>query len=206
MAAKTILIEQLVENIGNKIRMLRTQDGLSLQQLAIRAGVSSTAIHKIERSEMTPSITVLMKIADALGRKVGYFIGEGGDLEEFEFLEGAEFSPCSDRNSLFNVGRSIEVESLAYKLRDGKLYATIFTIAPGTRSGDVPTSHHGEELCYCFEGSAEFEIQGKTYTVGPGDSIHFLARHPHCWRVQGDGTARLLWIMSPPPYVATEIW
>ncbi|MFD0503745.1 helix-turn-helix domain-containing protein [Streptomyces chiangmaiensis] len=62
--------------IGPKVRELRTQLGLSLQQLAGRAEVSAAAIYKIERSDMVPTVTTLLKLASALERPVGYFIEE----------------------------------------------------------------------------------------------------------------------------------
>jgi DNA-binding XRE family transcriptional regulator len=69
-------LEQIVSSIGPKLRELRVQRGLSLQQLADRADVSAAAIHKIERSGMVPTITTLLKIAGALNRPVSYFVNE----------------------------------------------------------------------------------------------------------------------------------
>src|SRR6516165_1569085 len=69
-------LEQIVSSIGPKLRELRVQRGLSLQQLADQADVSAAAIHKIERSGMVPTITTLLKIAGALNRPVSYFVNE----------------------------------------------------------------------------------------------------------------------------------
>ena len=64
----TAEIEQTVSAIGAKVAKARAERGWSLQQLAARAGLSPAAIHKIEKSGMTPTITSLMKVATALGR------------------------------------------------------------------------------------------------------------------------------------------
>ncbi|MGH9003030.1 MAG: helix-turn-helix domain-containing protein, partial [Acidimicrobiia bacterium] len=53
-------LNEIVTSIGPKLRELRLQRGLSLQQLADRADVSAAAIHKIERSGMVPTITTLL--------------------------------------------------------------------------------------------------------------------------------------------------
>ena len=66
----------IVSGIGPKVRGLRKQAGLSLQQLAEIADVSAAAIHKIEQSGMVPTITTLLKVAGALGRPVAYFVDE----------------------------------------------------------------------------------------------------------------------------------
>lgn len=60
-------LTRIVSGIGPKLRGLRKQAGLSLQQLAVRSDVSAAAIHKIELSGMVPTITTLLKLAGALG-------------------------------------------------------------------------------------------------------------------------------------------
>jgi transcriptional regulator with XRE-family HTH domain len=73
-------IKQTVSEIGGKLAKARAERGWSLQQLADRAGVSPAAVHKIEKSGITPTIATLMKIALALGKSVGYFIDESDPL------------------------------------------------------------------------------------------------------------------------------
>ncbi|MGH7746297.1 MAG: helix-turn-helix domain-containing protein, partial [Candidatus Dormibacteria bacterium] len=67
---------RIIGSLGPKIRELRQQKGLSLQQLAERSDVSAAAIHKLERSGMVPTIATLMKLATALNRPVSYFVDE----------------------------------------------------------------------------------------------------------------------------------
>ncbi len=69
--------EPIVGAIGPKVRDLRQQHGLSLQQLAQRSGVSAAAIHKVERGDMVPTITTLLKLSAALGTPIGHFVEEG---------------------------------------------------------------------------------------------------------------------------------
>ena len=65
-----------MSELGAKVAEARAERGWSLAQLAQRAGVSTAAVHKIEKSGMTPTIASLMKIAAALGKSVGYFVEE----------------------------------------------------------------------------------------------------------------------------------
>src|SRR4051794_31555351 len=66
----------VVDAIGPKVRDLRQQAGLSLQQLARRADVSAASVHKVERGDMVPTITTLLKLADALERPIGHFVDD----------------------------------------------------------------------------------------------------------------------------------
>ena len=63
-------ITTVVSGIGPKIKVLRRQNGYSLQALADRADVSAATIHKIEQNGMVPTVTTLLKIASALNRPV----------------------------------------------------------------------------------------------------------------------------------------
>ena len=65
-----------VASIGPRIRQLRQQKKMSLQQLAERSDVSAAAIHKIERNNMVPTITTLIRLATALNRSVAWFVSE----------------------------------------------------------------------------------------------------------------------------------
>jgi DNA-binding XRE family transcriptional regulator len=49
------------------IRMLRSQAGLTVSQLADRTGISETAIKQYERHQYTPSVPTKRKLAAALG-------------------------------------------------------------------------------------------------------------------------------------------
>ena len=67
-------VDGIVSSIGPRLKHLRQERHFSLQQLAARAEVSAAAIHKIERNDMVPTITTLLKIATALDRPVSYFV------------------------------------------------------------------------------------------------------------------------------------
>ena len=61
------MVEQLVINVGRKIRELRQQRTLSLRQLSERVDVSPSAIQKIEHNLISPTLGTVLKIAKGLG-------------------------------------------------------------------------------------------------------------------------------------------
>ncbi|MEZ4546633.1 MAG: helix-turn-helix transcriptional regulator [Thermodesulfobacteriota bacterium] len=69
-------IDHMVSKAGKKIKTLRTEKSMSLKDLSERSGISAAAIHKIESNGIIPTITTMMKISDALGKKVSHFIEE----------------------------------------------------------------------------------------------------------------------------------
>ena len=60
--------------IGERIRMARRAAGLSQQALGDGTGVSKMSISKYERGQMTPGSAMLMRIAEATGMRVDYFL------------------------------------------------------------------------------------------------------------------------------------
>jgi transcriptional regulator with XRE-family HTH domain len=57
----------LREQFGNRVRLLRSNDGLTQEQLAERAGISVDFLSLIERGKNSPSFDNLEDLADALG-------------------------------------------------------------------------------------------------------------------------------------------
>ncbi|HWO83921.1 MAG TPA: helix-turn-helix transcriptional regulator [Solirubrobacterales bacterium] len=60
--------------LGDAIRQLRTEAEMSQEQLAEAAGTDLTQVGGIERGVRNPSYTTLLRLADALGTKVGELV------------------------------------------------------------------------------------------------------------------------------------
>lgn len=181
-------MDEVIAGIGEKIRLLRQGEGLSLQQLAERSGVSAASIHKVERNAMVPTITTLMKLARALDRSVSYLVEEDTDNPPAAVLVRSK-----DRDILFASREGVKMENIAGPFGRFDLAAAFVTIEPGVDSGEAPLAHPGEELVYLLSGSLEFDID-TTYRLRQGDSLHLLTSKPHRWRNPGSRPAKALWI------------
>jgi len=62
-------------DFGNKIVELRKQKGLNRDDLGKIVGTSGAMIGKYERNEMTPSVEMAKKIAEALSVSLDYLAG-----------------------------------------------------------------------------------------------------------------------------------
>src|SRR3954466_16293486 len=101
-------VTNIVSGIGPKMRRLRKEAGLSLAQLAEMSQVSAAAIHKIEQSGMTPTITTLLKVDRALGRPVSYFVDE----EEVS-ADPTAFTPSDDRAGILTSHVGIDLVGIS---------------------------------------------------------------------------------------------
>jgi transcriptional regulator with XRE-family HTH domain len=182
-------VEQIVSSIGPKVKELRQEQRLSLQQLAVKAEVSAAAIHKIERNDMVPTITTLLKVARALDRPVTYFVEGAGDQPE-----PVAFTPASRRPALFTPHAGLTLAGISGPYAPFRSTAALATVDPGADSGKKPLLHAGEELVFTLEGTLVFDIAGTRHEVGKGDALHFMGDQPHHWVNEGKSKARLLWV------------
>jgi transcriptional regulator with XRE-family HTH domain len=181
-------VDGIVNSIGPKVKKLRQEQRLSLQQLAIKAEVSAAAIHKIERNDMVPTITTLLKISAALQRPVSYFI----EPDE-EPSEPATLTRAGERPAVFTPHRGLHLAGISGPYAQFAGAAAEATVDPGADSGDKPLTHPGEELVLVTAGALAFEVDGTRYELGPGDSLHFVGDRPHHWANEGKVPARAVW-------------
>jgi transcriptional regulator with XRE-family HTH domain len=186
-------LDRIVSSIGPKLRDLRLQRGLSLQQLAERADVSAAAIHKIEKSGMVPTITTLLKLAGALNRSISYFVDE-----ETEQNGPAVMVRADERRIVYTSHVGIDLAGISGPYGRFFLAGAVATLEPGASSGANAMEHPGEELVFVLEGSMEFEVDGQEYRLSEGDSVHFRTDRPHRWKNPGKRPARAVWMALRP--------
>jgi len=186
-------LEEIVSSIGPKLRELRAQRGLSLQQLAERSDVSAAAIHKIERNGMVPTITTLLKLAGALNRPVSYFVEE----DQLDNRPVAFTTPSSRRN-VYTSHQGIDLAGFSGPYGRFFLAGAVATVESSANSGKKPMEHPGEELVLVLDGQFEIDVDGETYRLGEGDSLHWRTDRPHRWRNDTSKPVRAVWLALRP--------
>ena len=181
--------------IGRKLKSSRLKRDKTIQELAEMSRVSSNMISRIERGLTTPSVEILMKLADALGLSISYFV------EEAEKGSTVVYTPTDQGEPIFFFEDKHQINSLTQGLRDPGFSVFVDTLEPQCDSGEGGMVHTGEEFAMVLEGSLEFLIEGVSYTLDRGDSIGFKASIPHSWRNRSNQQAKILWVVSPPPNV-----
>jgi transcriptional regulator with XRE-family HTH domain len=179
--------EPIVGAIGPKVRDLRQLHGLSLQQLAQRSAVSAAAIHKVERGDMVPTITTLLKLAAALERPIGHFV------EGAEVVPVAAHIPAADRPAVRGEVEGVQLSGISGPPERFRTAGAVATIAAG--AGGSARPRPGEELVLVLEGVLDFQVAGERYTLRDGDSLHYPTDRPHSWA--SSGPTRAIWMSVP---------
>ena len=181
-------IERTVSAIGAKVAHARKERGWSLAQLAQRAGLSTAAVHKVEKSGMTPTIASLMKVAAALGKSVAYFVDEPA-TPDVNVIRGDE------RARVYTSKQGLELRNLSGRYGGFAMAGADAVVEPRADSGPTPMNHPGEELVLVTDGELVFTIDGEKHSVRAGDSIHFRTQLPHSWANPNETPARAIWLV-----------
>lgn len=169
--------------LGNLIRKCRQKRNLTLRELCDKAGVSVGYLSQVERGNATPSLGTLAQIARALDLGLDYFVArpKPGDAVSY-----------ADRRRKFSISDTgVTYEALSTEFPGHELSAYIMNCPPGFQSETF--QHEGEEFIYVLSGSIEKSLDGETFTLREGDSLHYNGMTPHAWRTLGDTPARMLW-------------
>ena len=174
--------------VGQRIRELRTQKGLSLRALAELSSLSTNAISLIERGDNSPTVSSLHNLATALAVPITAFFEQNTDGQVIHLKK-------SHRPTSETAG--VKMENLGSGLPNQQLEPFLMTIAPGGSSTSSQITHSGEELVYVLEGALVSRINDKEYQLEEGDSLLFLASQPHIYRNETKKAARILIVFQP---------
>lgn len=175
-------------DVGSRLRTFRQDRGLSLRALAGLCEVSPNTISLIERGITSPSVSTLQRLATALGTPITDFFIETGEKAR------VIMTPADKRPRAGSA--SVVLESLGSGLEDQICEPYVVTMKPGASSGPRLMAHPGQELAYCLEGQLDYEIDGETYRLKPGDALLFRGSLPHRWSNPNARDAVFLMIMQ----------
>jgi len=180
--------------IGEQIRELRRVKGMTLQQVADAAGISTGYLSQIERNRSKLPIGVLKRIADLLGVHMNWFFQPetAGPPEERDVIVRA-----ARRRRMSFTGTGISEELLSPNL-NGPLELLLSTIAPGSDSDYY--SHGGVEAGIVIEGVLDLWVGERSFRLETGDSFSFKSTVPHRCANPGTQPTRVVWVITPPHY------
>ena len=167
--------------LGERIRIYRDRQELSRDDLAKRTGLSVEFLTALEEEDVTPSIWPLLKVALALGQRLGTFMDDAvhGDV----CITRTSERGASD--AVLRKGRgkpaSFCYHSLGASKTDRHMEPYCIEIAPDTDPYAAKTlsSHEGEECIIVVSGEIEVLLGQEHHVLGPGDSIYYNSVVPH---------------------------
>lgn len=185
---KKQVLEKL--NLGGRFKELRKQKGLTLKDLGEKTGFSPALLSQVENNIVSPSISTLWTLAEALGVKIGYFFQqEGVELEDYVITRAGR-EALVYRNEL---PHTLPYRDLAYGLEDRDMSPFLLVCDEACEFALKEVTYEGQEFLYVMEGAIAVAYGEQQFELGPGDSIYYNARIAH--RIEARKGARFLAVL-----------
>ena len=170
--------------IGSKIKSIRETKNLSLEEIAESSGLSTEQIMSIESDENLPSLGPLIKIARALGVRLGTFLDDSDALGPIvcRAADREKDSSISFSNGSTDARKHMEYHPLAQQKAGRHMEPFVIDINPEDNPDFQLSAHEGEEFIYVMQGEIEIVYGKETYTLKEGDSIFYdsiVKHHVH---------------------------
>jgi transcriptional regulator with XRE-family HTH domain len=160
----------LLTSIGDCLRAMREQQGLTLEQTSELSGISTSHLSRLESGERQPSVASLLALSAAFGVPVGALFGE---------TQGPT-TPLglSLPDEIRHESNGLTVASCSGYAGSNVIDALRVTVTP-ERPVPTPARHPGEEWLYVLCGTLRLEYDGELHLLGAGTAAHFNAEVPH---------------------------
>ena len=178
--------------IGDKIRRIRLQRGLTQEELADRCELSKGFISLLERDLTSPSLDTLADILESLGPDLTSFFAKNGE-EKIAFGEDDIF--VKEDEELLR-GR---IRWLVPSAQKNRMEPIMVEMAPGGET-EEDDPHEGEEFGYVLSGSVKVIVGDRAERVRKDESFYFLPTAPHKLVNAGKTVCRVLWVSTPPSF------
>jgi transcriptional regulator with XRE-family HTH domain len=177
------------EMLAARIRRLRIEKEMSIEQLARDGRVDKNTIVRIEKGEGRPNLKTLVNICNALGVSVDKLI----DMKTVESEDYFVHRRSGKKKKTREKEPGLKLGDLQARLPSGLMNTVVFELLGEGRM----RSHKGEEFLFCLKGQAGVKIGSTSVVLNKGDSILFFGREPHMY-FNAD--------KSGNPSVALSVW
>jgi transcriptional regulator with XRE-family HTH domain len=160
--------------LGGRLRAARKSRGLTIEQVAARAGLTKSFVSRLERDGTSPSVASLVRLCGVV---------RGGQAPQVNFgghgVRDYLFTPTSEP-------RLQVIES---------------HIEPGGGGGDEQYALASDiEFVYVVEGELGVQVGATDYRLQAGDGLTFLPTESHSWRNPSKKSSTVaVWVLSPAP-------
>ena len=173
--------------VGEKIKALREDKSITIEELAQRSGL---AIEQVERIEN--------KIARVLGVRLGTFLDDQDETGPVVYRKKEATDAISFSNNAIHSRKHMEYHSLSKSKADRHMEPFIIDVMPTDDTDFVLSSHEGEEFIMVMEGVMEISYGKNTYLLEEGDSIYYDSIVPHHVHAYEGQAAKILAVIYTP--------
>ena len=186
--------------VGSKIKGIRESKNLTIEEIAESSGLSVEQITSIENDQNLPSLGPLIKIARALGVRLGTFMDDNDALGPVvcRAADRERNSSISFSNGATDARKHMEYHPLAQQKAGRHMEPFVIDINPEETPEFQLSAHEGEEFIYVMEGEVELVYGKETYHLNEGDTIYYDSIVKHHLHGAPGKSAKILAVVYIP--------
>ena len=186
------------KNIGTKIKAVRESKQITVEELAERSQLSVSQVNNIENDTNVPSLAPLIKIARALGVRLGTFLDDSGNLGPAVSRKNAAAESIRTSNAETKTAMHNNFFSLAPQ-KAGRSMEPFFIEINAVDDGTLELSaHEGEEFIYVLQGILKIRYGQNIYILEEGDSIYYDSIVDHLVCAADENGAKIVAVVYAP--------
>ncbi len=176
------------EHIGDRIRRVREEKGLSITALSQLTGFDEATLRAIEDNRLSPQLGTIIKLSKALDSALRRLIADEG--QRLWAITRKDERKVVERSAT-SQGRKAAYTymSLAPDVKGRHMEALVVQLE--AMPEQERSVHTGEEFIYVLEGTVVLDIGAERFELTPGDSAYYLSTTPHLLTAKQD-RARIL--------------
>jgi transcriptional regulator with XRE-family HTH domain len=182
--------DDIILKISYRIKEIRKEKHITIQELADKAGVSKGLISQIENNRTIPSLPVLMNIVHSLNLDLTVFfkdIYSPNHPEKVFVIRSQDYKPLKKETAKgFDYQRI-----LTRNIHGGPVDFVLLKLKNGARRNKMVETD-AFEYKYLIKGKVDYLIEDKNYVLEEGDSIFFDGRLGHNLSNIGNSDAIML--------------
>ena len=180
------------QEIGRRLKDIRTRLGLSQRQLGRVSGVANATISQIEAGRLNPTVSMLKKVLNGIPISMSEFFTDDSAAADRIFFRADELIEIADGGvSYLQVGTN---------LRNRAVQLIKECYQPGAGTGRHEITHKGEECGIVLIGRLQVTVGDQTAILRAGDAYYFKSNQPHNFHNPGNEPCELVSACSPPSF------
>lgn len=182
----------MLKNLGQKIRALRKEKGLTLVEISEKTGIAQATLSRIETGTMIGTVESHEKIAETLG--VGLpelYSGVDGRYEQVSHL-----TKEADRK-VSHHGKNTQIELLTSESSKKKITPLLITLQSESQTQKEHQERGVEKFIYVLEGEIKACVDKEEYILKTGETLYFDASLAHQYINEKQKPAKILLAVSP---------
>lgn len=176
-------------NLGSLLRQRRKDRGLTLKEVAVKAGLSEGFLSQVENNVKAPSVPNLVKVCEALGAEMGPLFEDLKNQQSLFVVRKEEWEEMDVPHTGFATRRFCPPESRSV------IDSAVLILEPGRSLPVRKGVKSGQEVLTLLQGSLQLLHGSETVELVEGDSIHMWTepRQQSITNI-GQSTAVVLWV------------